>query len=257
MIGLERTGNMKKILKTLSLMIMLSVMLSSLTSCGQKTVTTGEVGVVKNEDYGDALIDISYEEFCDDGFNLGDSVNIYVDNGKEYHDVPCFSGYYTPLGKLLVYATPDYPRVLITYNYGPTTWDDLELNESSKITITLNEAGKYKERQELCEISYSDERADYGSDSIFANFREVKGGNIKASCFYRSASPCDNSHNRAPYANNLAEANNIRFAMNLSDNEEEYLSYEKEEGFASYYYDSLFQSGDVFTADLQDRKSVV
>ena len=63
--------------------------------------------------------------------------------------------------------------------------------------------------------------------------------------FYRSASPCDDQHCRAAYANALAEEYGIRFALDLSDNEEKYSGYVSAEGFASQYYDSLYREGNV------------
>lgn len=75
------------------------------------------------------------------------------------------------------------------------------------------------------QLEYSDKREDYDSDVVFANFREIIGGDLRKEGFYRSASPCDNQHNRASYANALAEEYGVGFVINLSDNETEYTSY--------------------------------
>jgi hypothetical protein len=80
---------------------------------------------------------------------------------------------------------------------------------------------------------------------MFANFREVVGGNIKPAMFYRSASPCDNQHKRAAYANRFAAEYGIRFVLNLSDNETKYNSYTAAADFDSAYYDALYKEGNV------------
>ena len=111
--------------------------------------------------------------------------------------------------------------------------------------MTLNKKGKYLATQELFSLEYSDDRNDFDSDIIFANFREVVGGKIKDDGFYRSASPCDNQHSRAATANRFAEEYGIRFALNLSDNETKYKGYTEADGFESFYYDSLYKEGNV------------
>lgn len=218
-----------------------------LTGCGKNTgITTGKAGVVKDEEFGNIYIDgLTIDEFNELGFEFGDSVNVEFDNGQELDDIPYYSGYYVPVGEPLLCGYPGYPHVVIAYNYGDPTWEKFEMADDSNVTVTLNEKGKYIEVQELYSLVYSDERNDYDSDIIFANFREITGGNLKEGAFYRSASPCDNQHNRASYANKLAKENGIRFALNLSDNEEKYTGYTEADDFESDYYDSLYKEGNV------------
>ena len=217
----------------------------ALAGCGGKKVTTGSVGVVKDEEFGNVYIDLTIEEFNALGFAFGDSVDIAFDNGKSFQDVPYYSGYYVPVGELLACGYPGYPHVVIARNYGASTWEDFGMTENSKVTVTLNKKGKYIDVQELYALEYSDERKDFDSDIMFANFREVRGGRLKEGAFYRSASPCDNQHKRAAYANALAEEHGIRFVLNLSDNETKYTGYTQDPGFVSHYYDSLYQGGNV------------
>ena len=94
-------------------------------------------------------------------------------------------------------------------------------------------------------LVYTNDRADYESDEVFANFREVTTTGIGAGKLYRSASPVDNTFNRAATANALAEAAGIKTVMNLANNEEELAAYAAEEGFASDYYMSLYNNGNV------------
>lgn len=218
-----------------------------LAGCKKKETvpTTGEVGVLKDSEFGNVFIDLTIDEFNALGFTFGDSINVTFDNGQTITDIPYYSGYYVPVGELIAVGYPGYPHVMIARNYGAPTWDEFKVTDSTKVTATLNEKGKYLDVQELYALSYSDERKDFDSDVIFANFREVKGGNMKKGGFYRSASPCDNQHKRAAYANRFAEENKIGFVINLSDNEEKYNSYTKAADFESEYYDSLYKEGNV------------
>ena len=233
--------------KTLSVILSLVLVVSVFAACGKNsnTITTGEIGVVKDEEFGNVYIDLTIDEFNALGFAFGDSLNISFDNGKSFEDVPYYSGYYVPVGEMLACGYPGYPHVVIAYNYGESTWEGFGMTEDSKVTVTLNEKGKYIDTQELFSLSYSDDRNDFDSDIEFANFRVVKGGNIKENFVYRSASPCDNQHNRAAYANKFAEEYGVKFVLNLSDNEEKYKGYVEAEGFSSQYYDSLYKAGNV------------
>ena len=229
-------------------LLILSVMLMLLASgcaTGEETVTTGSNGVVRDEDFGNVYLALTIDEFNALGFAFGDSVNVAFDNGLAFDDLPYYSGYYTPVGDLLACGYPGYPHVVIARNYGASTWEEFEMTEDSMVTVTLNERGKYRGTEELFALGYSDFREEYDSDSAFANFREVQGGSLRENGFYRSASPCDNQHNRAAYANAFAEEYGIRFVINLSDNETKYLSYTEAQDFGSAYYDGLYREGNV------------
>lgn len=232
--------------KTLALLLAACVLIGALSGCGKNgKISTGAAGVVKDEEFGNVYIDKTIDEFNALGFAFGDSVDIEFDNGKSFKDVPYYSGYYVPVGEMLVCGYPGYPHPVIAENYGAGTWEGFGVNEGTKVTITLNEKAKYLAVQELFALSYSDERKDFKSDIVFANFREVKGGSIREGMFYRSASPCDDQHKRAACTNALAEQAGIRFVLNLSDNETKYAGYVETEGFASLYYDSLYREGNV------------
>ena len=236
---------MKK--RLFALFLAAALLLSMIAGCAgnRKKVSTGKVGVVRDEEFGNVFIDLTIDEFNALGFSYGDSVDVSFSNGKSFTDIPYYSGYYTPIGHMLACGYPGDPHVKIARNYGTPTWEEFEMTEDATITVTLNEKGKYLTTQELYALQYSDERKDFDSDIIFANFREVAGGSLKKGTFYRSASPCDNQHKRASFANALAEEYGIRFVLNLSDNETKYEAYTQAEDFSSAYYDSLYQSGEV------------
>lgn len=228
--------------KRLSLILLFFISLL-LVGCGK--LSTGKIGVIRDEEFGNVYIDLTIDEFNALGFSFGDSVDVKFNNGKTYYDVPYYSGYYVQVGELLCCGYPGYPHVVIARNYGDPTWEEFEMNEKSKVKITLNEKGKYIDTQELFSLDYFDDREKYESDIMFANFRVLNGGSIKENLVYRSASPCDNQHNRASYANSLIAEYGIKFAINLSDNETKYLGYKEKDDFVSYYYDDLYKENNV------------
>jgi len=232
--------------KTIAGLLITLILCGMFFGCNvKKTVTTGEIGVVKDEEFGNVYLELSIDAFNALGFAFGDSVDIAFDNGTKLTDVPYYSGYYVPVGELLLCGYPGYPHPVIAKNYGESTWTGFEMTEDSRVTVTLREKGKYLDVQELFALSYSDERTKFESDVMFANFRAVEGGDLKENVLFRSASPCDNQHKRAPYANRLAEEHGIRFVLNLSDNETKYAGYVGDPTFESAYYDSLYREGNV------------
>ena len=106
--------------------------------------------------------------------------------------------------------------------------------------ITLKEKGGALETQALNELVYSDERADFASDVVFANFRPVVEGKL-----YRSASPIDNKANRAHYADSLIRQAGVQAVMNMADTPEDIAAYIAAEDFASPYYRDLVEAGKV------------
>lgn len=79
---------------------------------------------------------------------------------------------------------------------------------------------EYKSVTSALKLRYTDVRSNYASDEVFANFRNVKVGDIKDNILYRGASPIDNSRKRAKYANNLIEKANIQYDVDLSDSDD-------------------------------------
>lgn len=229
--------------KVLALLLSAVLVLTLFAGCGGRAVTTGEIGVIYDEEFGNIYIDKTIEDFNALGFAFGDSVDVAFSTGETLRDVPYYSGYYVPVGELLLCGYPGYPHPVIARNYGASAWEEYKMTDDATVTVTLNQKGKYLATQELFSLRYSDDRADFDSDVVFANFREVQGGSLKPKTLYRSASPCDNQHGRAAYANRFAEEAGVRFVLNLSDNEEKYKGYTEAEDFDSAYYDSLYNEG--------------
>lgn len=234
--------------KRIAWVLLFAVLLPTLLT-GCRKVTCGNVseefGVVRDEEFGNVYIEPTIEEFNALGFAFGDSVDIEFGDGRKLEDIPYYSGYYVSPGEPLLCGYPGYPHPVIARNYGSPTWEEFGLTETSRVTVTLRECGKYAATEQLYSLAYSDDRSTYDSDIQFANFRELRGGNLRAGAFYRSASPCDNQHKRASITNRLVEEAGIGFVLNLSDSEAKYAAHKAKSDFDSAYYDGLVEEGKV------------
>ena len=122
--------------------------------------------------------------------------------------------------------------------------------EDVTLSLVLSGKGEYRDQYLTHQLSRTNDRNDYSSDAVFANFREIKGGNLGSGALYRSSSPVNNEIGRAMYADKLAEENKINTVMNLADSSDAVEGYFKEEGFASPYYKSLYERGQVIALNM-------
>ena len=122
--------------------------------------------------------------------------------------------------------------------------------EDVTLSLVLSGKGEYRDQYLIHQLSRTNDRNDYSSDAVFANFRGIKGGNLGSDALYRSSSPVNNEIGRAMYADKLAEENKINTVMNLADSSDAVEGYFKEEGFASPYYKSLYESGQVIALNM-------
>ena len=201
--------------------------------------------VIHELEFGGVYLDKTIDEFNALGFVYGDSVDVTFSNGYKLEDLPYYNGYYTRTGDPLVVAYPGYPHIKVCINNGSDLWLLAGLDESMSGKIVLREKGKYANIQDARDIHYEDEREKFPSDEVFANFRAVKAGQIAENTLYRSASPCDNQHQRAPYTDALMKEAGVQYILNLADNDEKIKGYLAKEDFASPYFLTLYESGSV------------
>ena len=206
---------------------------------------TEALGVIHEPEFGGVYIKMTIDDFNALGFQYGDSVRVTFSNGYTMDDLPYFNGYYVDAGQPLLVAYPGYDYIKAALNYGDDLWDIAALKDTDTATVALIEHGTYLDVQQARDIHYYDEREKYDSDEIFANFRNVAVGELKENILYRSASPCDNQHNRAPFVDSLIEAAGVKCIVNLSDNESKIEGYIAAEDFDSPYFLSLYRGGNV------------
>jgi protein tyrosine/serine phosphatase len=241
---------MKKGNKTLALILSVLCLLAAVLTggCAAKNSDPGPLenaAVMHEEEFGGVYIDMTIEDFNALGFAYGDGVTVAFSNGYRLENVPYYNGYYTQTGQPLLVAYPGYPYIKACINNGDDLWALAALTESDTATVTLAGRGAYAAIQNARDIHYKDDRSLFESDAVFANFRSVKTTGLAENVLYRSASPCDNQHNRAHFVDRLIEAAGVNCIVNLSDNESKIEGYLAAEDFNSPYFLSLYQNGKV------------
>ena len=235
-------NNNKSLLILIGIISLLAILFISISS--MKKPSLKDYGILHDEKFGGVFVNISINDFNKKGFKFGDSVNVQFSNGYELLDIPYYNGYYVDYDEPQVVGYPGYEYVKICLNYGDDLWEKFNLNTTNKVTIRLKKSKKYLKIQEARDIHYSDEQVKQ-SDIEFANFRNVQVTNIKPNILYRSASPNDNSHNRAPIVDRLIKEANIKYIVNLSDSKDDIEKHIKKDNFNSPYFLSLYKNNKV------------
>lgn len=228
--------------------LLLSAMLFSVlaVSCStSESPVLNECAIHHDDEFGGAYIDISIDDFNKLGFKFGDSLDLKFSNNVVYTDIGYYSGYYVPAGQELVVGYPGYDYIKFCINYGDDVYKTNLFDKNTKVTITVNEAQKYKDIEEILSISYSNDIKDYTDEKEFANFRAINVGNLKENLIYRGASPIDNRRKRASVVDDLLEKNEIAYVLDLADGRTTVDGFYAKEDFDSPYFKSLDEKGDV------------
>ena len=188
------------------------------------------------------MLDETIADFNAKGFELGDIVTVTA--GDYSADMPYLDGYYVNSGEPMLRAYPGKEYLAVCINYGKFNVA-ANVAAGSPVTVTLKEKGGAAALQATYSLKYTNDRADYASDEIFANFRAVKAGDIAEGKLYRSASPISNEIGRAAAADKLIEAAGVKTVLNLADTDEEIAEFIAAEDFASPYYKSLVDAKSV------------
>ena len=261
--------------KYLSLTALLVLALFMMVSCATKALSepvvveeakTLDSSVKDIQKYGNLVLSITKSDMDSIGAEYGDVFT--VDLGDQVLEAPyCTSYSDVEIGDLVLRNDGD--GIILAINmgdfassYGIATkvsnpdktyqWVFEEGKKLEDITLSLILTGKgeYRDQYLIHQLSRTNEREDYSSDAVFANFREIVGGNLGSGALYRSSSPVNNEIGRAKYADELMSLNNIKSVMNLADSRETIEGYFKEEDFASPYYKSLYENGQVIALNM-------
>ena len=241
---MKRINNMKK--RFLPLVAVL--LFSPLVGCSNsqnKSPILDNYSIHRDQEFGGAYIDIAIDAFNKLGFKFGDSLDLTFSNDVKYEDIGYYSGYYVPAGQELVVGYPGYDYIKFCINYGDDVYTMNNFDENTKVTITVNDAGKYIDIEETLSISYSDDIIKYPSKEEFANFREIKAGNLKDGILYRGASPIDNRRKRASSVDDLLEEHNIKYVIDLADKRATIDDIYNNADFDSPYFKSLDEQNKV------------
>ena len=262
---------MKRYLLIISLIILA---LCFTVSCATKVTTEPVVEEVKAlessvsdiQKYGNLVLSITKSDMDSIGAEYGDVFTISF--GDQVLQAPyCTSYSDVDLGNLVLRNDGDVMILAINMGdfastYGIATkvtnpdktyewvFEEGKKLEDVTLSLVLSGKGEYRDQYLIHQLSRTNDRNDYSSDAVFANFRGIKGGNLGSGALYRSSSPVNNEIGRAMYADKLAEENKINTVMNLADSSDAVEGYFKEEGFASPYYKSLYERGQVIALNM-------
>ena len=262
---------MKRYLLIISLIILA---LCFTVSCATKVTTEPVVEEVKAlessvsdiQKYGNLVLSITKSDMDSINAEYGDVFTISFDD-QALQAPYCTSYSDVDLGNLVLRNDGDVMILAINMGdfastYGIATkvtnpdktyewvFEEGKKLEDVTLSLVLSGKGEYRDQYLIHQLSRTNDRNDYSSDAVFANFRGIKGGNLGSDALYRSSSPVNNEIGRAMYADKLAEENKINTVMNLADSSDAVERYFKEEGFASPYYKSLYERGQVIALNM-------
>ena len=186
--------------------------------------------------YGNVTTGLSMDAVAGAGYEVGDIVTLTV--GETGMDVPYGTSYSdVDNGSVIVLADTDTNTLAAAINMGNFA-ETYSAPEGTVLTLAMKEKGGYLEEYEIRNIDSlrTNDRADYDSDEVFANFRPIVMGDIAEGVLYRSSSPVNPELGRNTYADQLAEAAGIQTVINLADSQEVMEAYE---GYADTYYATL------------------
>ncbi|MBO7409766.1 MAG: tyrosine-protein phosphatase [Candidatus Methanomethylophilaceae archaeon] len=198
----------------LALLITVIVMGGTLSVCFWPSQSEDEpysvTGTVTGlSSYNQPKLDVKADTLTEQGIGLGALFTVTTENGT-YHGAILLKSY---LGMFMFdifvniekdeYISIGCVGMLITADVG------------SEVTLThTGESERYADTPHYNADS-TDNRADYPSDEVFANFYAVTGGDIVPGRLYRSFSPIADS-SRSAYADAQAQAAGIEFLIALS-----------------------------------------
>lgn len=186
--------------------------------------------------YGNISTDVSLPSFSGAGFEPGDIITVAVDGQSV--DAPYGDAYNNvDTGKAVIVPDKDAGTVSVAINMGNFA-GTYNVKPGDAVTFTMKEKAGYLEEYKIRNIDAlrTNNRSDYSSDAVFANFRPIVMGNIPSGVLYRSSSPVNPQLGRNTYADQLTKAAGIKTVLNLADSDAVMKSYP---GYAQSDYSTL------------------
>ncbi|MGE9970459.1 alpha/beta fold hydrolase [Candidatus Pseudoscillospira sp. SGI.172] len=182
--------------------------------------------------YGNVTTTLPVSLFDGAGYEVGDVLSVTV--GDTTLEAPYGTAYSNvDNGSVIILPDSSTGTMAIAINMGNFA-KTYSVTDETPITFSLKEKAGYLEEYQIRNIDTlrTNDRADYSSDEVFANFRGIVMGNIPEGTLYRSSSPVNPELGRNTYADALAKAAGVKTIIDLADSEEERAGYE---GFAQSY----------------------
>lgn len=201
-----------------------------------------------HEKYGNVYIGIKNPDFLK-LFQYGDIVDVTI--GDQLLEVPVCSSYSdVDSKKVVIVASSAEDKanedIILAINLGSFA-DTYGTAVNDNVTINLSKKGGYLDEYEIRQLKRTNNRDDYSSDEVFANFREITYGSIAPGRLYRSSNPINPEIGRNQYAMRLTEAAGVKVIFNLSETADEvsaHLGTDTNSNLA--YYKGLNDTGNVY-----------
>jgi len=206
---------------------------------------TGLVAVVSK--YGNLELTLKSDALYSTGLAAGDMLTVTID-GVSY-DMPLCTNYSDVDNGANVVRAQRGGIVIIAINMGDFA-STYGVEAGATVTFALKEAGAYLDEYEIRNLSRTNNRSDYASDVVFANFRSVAQGTIADGVLYRASSPINEEIGRASFVDALSADAGIVTFINLADNEESMAAHLAADTFASPYYKGVYEAGGVILLDM-------
>lgn len=232
----------KDLSKKFFLLSLLFVATELFLSCAStKQTNIIETSISSISKHGNCTLAISTEDFIAAGYDTGDITNLTM--GNISIAAPVVTSYSDADGGNYVIRLRKND-IIVAINLGNIAGTS-GVEVGSPVTISMKEKKGYLSQYEIRQLKHTDERSDYATDEIFANFRAVQAGKIATNRLYRSCNPVLND-SRAPYAAALMEKAGIQTVLNLADSREAAAT-----NMATVpYYANLAERGDVIFLDM-------
>lgn len=225
--------------KVLCLFVLLC-MICSLSAAVAEAAVSATFDALEDPEFGAVFLGCTLDEFVQAGFQIGDSCDVQLSNGFCLEDVPVYDGYYGRTGSALIALYPGYAHPAFSYCNTGDMWRSSGTKAGDSATVTLRTRGKYADIENTMSAVFSNDRSDYPSDEVFANFREFSGGRLRGGMFFRGASPVDDCNRRAAVTDALIRKYGIGFVLDLADTEAKATSYPC---FAGSQFEKLYADG--------------
>lgn len=179
--------------------------------------------VARVDELGGAILDVSADEIADAGFDLGDSVDIFIGDDCVIRAVPYYNDFYGHYKDTILVQIQE--TVLIGDLYNDLA-EEHNISGGEKVRILLDEHEKYADILDLYRLENSNDVDDFNTTQEFINAREVTGGDIGGGILYRSSGPFDDRYGRQDAVAEYIENNNINTVIALADTEKSISEYD-------------------------------
>lgn len=201
--------------------LLLLTMLTCFVNCRGKNNSSESslvATVLKINDFGGAVLNLSPDDMANAGFDFGDVLQVEFNDTA--FNMPYYDGFYAKIGDWQLASYLRREDVEMTSSISKLS-SDLKVRVGTEVRITMYQKAGAIALQNAMSMRYSDDIADYGNDTVkFANVRVVQLGRMASNRLYRSASPFDNSHNRAAYVSAYMQNLGVACVLDLADNED-------------------------------------